>query len=697
MSLLKAIALFILSVGIATSQAVGQAPATPAPQSAESKPAPQGGPRFDVNNLDKSADPCTDFYQYACGGWLAHNQIPPDKSSWGRFNELDESNRAILHKIMEQAAAPNPKRDALEQKYGDYYASCMDEKTIDAKGIAPLRGELERITRMKNKEALPAELAHLHSLGVNAAFAFRSDQDFKDSSQEIAEADQGGLGLPERDYYFKTDPKSEEQRQQYAKHVANMFRLLGETPQAAEADAKTVMEMETAMAKGSLNNTQRREPANIYHKMTEKELAGLSPAFDWKKYLVSVQVPQVESLNVAVPDFVRALQQLIADQPLENWKTYLRWRLVHSQAIVLPTPFVKENFDYYGKTLRGQEQDEPRWKRCVRYTNTALGEAVGQKYVDLTFGVEGKARTMKMIRALEAALADDIQQLPWMTEETKKQALVKLAGIANKIGYPDKWRDYSSLKVVRGDAVGNNERGNAFEFRRQLNKIGKPVDRNEWQMSPPTVNAYYDAQMNDINFPAGILQPPFYDNNMDDAVNFGGIGAVIGHELTHGFDDEGRQFDVKGNLKDWWTPQDGKEFEKRASCIADEYSQFVAVKDPKDPKNDVHVNGKLTLGENTADNGGLRIAYMALMDTLAGKPQPPIDGLTAAQRLFLGWGQVWCEKMRPEFSRVLALTNEHAASPFRVNGVVSNMPEFQKAYSCKADAPMVRHPACRVW
>jgi putative endopeptidase len=466
--------------------------------------------------------------------------------------------------------------------------------------------------------------------------------------------------------------------------------LLGEPAQNATSDAKTVVDVETGLAKVSMDRVARRVPENVYHKMSRQEFVSLDPVFSWERYLSDVNAPAIAHLNVAVPEFFKGLNALLDSMPLENWKTYLRWHLVHTAAPLLPASFVDENFNFYGRTLTGAEQIRPRWKRCVTYTDRDLGEALGQPYVDLTFGTEGKQRTLKMVRALEKSLGDDITQLPWMTEATKKRALEKLHFIANKIGYPDHWRDYSKLQITRGDALGNMLRSADFEFHRQLTKIGKPVDRGEWQMSPPTVNAYYDAQLNDINFPAGILQPPFYDNKMDDAVNYGAIGMVIGHELTHGFDDEGRKYDAHGNLNDWWTPQDGKEFEKRADCIANEYSGFTSV-------DDVKLNGRLTLGENTADNGGLRIAHMALMDELAGKKVEPIDGFTPEQRLFLGYAQIWCENQRPEIRRVRAMVDPHSPGKWRVNGALVNMPEFQKAFGCKAGSPMVHENACRVW
>ena len=643
---------------------------------------------FDINALDRKVDPCTDFYQFACGAWMAKNPIPPDQASWGRFNELYERNQMILRRILEKYSSNDPKRTAVEQKIGDYYSACMDESKINAEGLRPLQPELQRIAALNSKSELAPEIAHLHQLGVNSLFDFSSGQDAKDANQVIAQADQAGLGLPDRDYYLKTDAKTAETRQKYQQHVEKMFELLGESAPSAAADAQTVMRIETGLAKVSMTRVSRRVPENIYHKMTREQLVSLDPSFSWGQYLTDVSAPKIASLNVVAPDFFKGLNALLDSVSLADWKTYLRWHLLHSAAPLLPAKFVDENFNFYGKSLTGAEQIRPRWKRCVAYTDNDLGFALGQPYVAETFGPEGKARTLKMVQALEKSLGEDIQNLPWMTEATKKQALIKLQAIANKIGYPDHWRDYSPLNI--SDALGNMQRAAAFEMHRELNKIGKPVNRGEWEMSPPTVNAYYQPQMNDINFPAGILQPPFFDRRMDDAVNYGGIGMVIGHELTHGFDDEGAKYDAHGNLHDWWTKQDETEFEKRTSCVAHEYDGFVAT-------DDLHLNGKLTLGENTADNGGLRIAHMALMNDLAGKNPDAIDGFTPDQRFFLAYAQIWCENQRPEILRVLTMVDPHSPGRWRVNGVVVNMPEFQKAFSCQAGAPMVHENACRVW
>ncbi|HTC95415.1 MAG TPA: M13 family metallopeptidase [Terriglobales bacterium] len=664
---------------------------------------------FSIRAMDTTANPCQDFYQYACGTWMKENDIPADKSTWGRFGQLDQQNLEILHGILEKVSANDPKRTPIEQEIGDYYAACIDRKAIDKKGLAPIQAELDSIAQLKDKSQLAAEIARLHNLGaisglhnfregnLFALFLFDSDADFKNASKIIAVVDQGGLGLPDRDYYFNDDPTAQKQREQYKQHVQNMFQLLGDKPEVAAKEAQTVFEIESALAAASMKRVDRREPANVYHKMTTAELAKLSPSFHWNEYFKTVGAPEFKELNVAVPEFIQKMQALIEEQPLENWKTYLRWRLVFNNAVLLPSQFSDEDFNFYNRTLGGQKEQEPRWQRCTRLTDGALGEALGQEYVGETFGKEGKERTLKMIQALEDALKDDITSVSWMTDATRQAALVKLAAITNKIGYPEHWRDYSSVKIVREDALGNQQRADSFEFRRELQKIGKDLDKTEWGMTPPTVNAYYSDKENNINFPAGILQPPFYDNAMDDGINFGGIGAVIGHELTHGFDDEGHKFDGQGNLRNWWAPEDEKAFNQRTQCLVDEYSNFVSVKDDKDPKNDVHLNGKLTLGENTADNGGLRLAYMALMHELAGKEPQKIDGFTPQQRFFLGYGQIWCNKMRPEAARQLALTNPHSPGKFRVIGVVSNMPEFQQAFGCKKGDAMVRENACHVW
>jgi len=662
-------------------------------QSGAGAPASQpktGHVSFTADMLDKNIDPCTDFYGYACSKWQAQNPIPGDHPSWGRFNELEERGEQTVRGILEKYAANDSTRSPVEQKIGDYYQSCIDEAAIEAAGTRPLADEFKAIDGLKSKADLAKEIIRLHRQAVGAVFTFTSDQDFKDATQTIAEADQGGMALPDRDYYVKDDPKSVELRKQYVDHVQKMFELLGDSPTKSAAEAKSVMDIETGLAKGALDRVSRRDPNKVYHKLEAKDLAALSPDFNWNVYLTGIGAPATQVVNVTEPDFFKQMDTVLKTASLDDWKTYLRWHVVHGNAALLPAKFVNENFNFFSKTLAGTKELSPRWKRCVRYTNGDLGEAVGQKYVELTFGAEGKDRTLKMVQALERALGEDIQSLSWMSLETKKQALVKLQAISNRIGYPDKWRDYSSLKIARGDALGNSLRANEFEFQRQLNKIGKPVEKNDWPYPPSTVNASYNPQLNNITFPAGILQPPFYDNQADDAMNFGGIGAVIGHELTHGFDDEGSQFDAQGNLRNWWTEQDKKEFEQRTKCVSDEYSNFTAIDDLK-------VNGPLTLGENVADNGGMRVAYMALLSTLAGKQPAAIDGLTPQQRFFLGWANGWCQNRTDALSRMLVTVDPHSPGKWRVNGVVSNMPEFQEAYHCKPNAAMVRQNACRVW
>ena len=645
-------------------------------------------PGFDLSAIDRAASPCQDFYQYACGSWLKNNPIPSDQASWGRFSELHERNQTILREVLEQDTV-RKNRSGDDQKLGDYYGACMDQKAIEAKGTAPLRPLFEAIDALKASQEMAGEVARLHRMGVNVLFNFSSGQDAKDSNAVIGQADQGGLGLPEKDYYFRDDPKAVETRKEYVAHVARLMQLLGSSPEAAKQQADTVMKIETALAKASQDVVTRRDPEKTYHKMKLTEFEALSDSFNWSRYFAAIQSPAIDSLNVASPDFFKGQESLLKTIPLAEWKTYFKLHTTSAMTEMLPVKFQDEAFTFR-KFLTGAKEMRPRWKRCVAATDGDLGELLGKAYVEKTFGAEGKQRTLDMVKKLETSLGQDIQQLPWMTPATKQKAIEKLHGITNKIGYPDQWRNYAGLQVIAGDAVGNSVRANEFEFNRQLQKIGKPVDRKEWFMTPPTVNAYYDPQMNNINFPAGILQPPFFDKKADDAVNYGAIGAVIGHELTHGFDDEGRQFDAEGNLKDWWTPEDTKKFEDRVDCIVKEYESYTL-------PGGVHMNGKLTLGENTADNGGVRIAWMALMNDLAGKTLPNKDGFSTAQRFFLGFGQIWCTNDTEEMMRLQAQTNPHAIDKYRVQGTLQNMPEFQKAFGCKAGQSMVSPNACRVW
>ncbi|HTT19916.1 MAG TPA: M13 family metallopeptidase [Candidatus Sulfotelmatobacter sp.] len=645
-------------------------------------------PALDVTAMDRTIDPCVDFFKYACGGWIKNNPIPPDQSSWDLYSKMEDENKEKLRGILEAASATDARRNAVNQKIGDYYASCMDEKAIEDRGVEPLKPELDRIAKIGSKAEL-ADAASAMSTN-NVLFRFESIQDFRDASQVVANADQGGLGLPDRDYYLKTDAKSEELRKAYLAHVQKMFELLGDKPDVAAAEARTVMRIETDLAKGSLTRVERRDPKNLDHKLTSGELEKISPEFQWQIYFTKVGLPSLKSLNVAVPNFFKALNEEIGKASLDDWKTYLRWHLVHSSAAHLSSPFLNENFAFYGKTLQGQQQLKPRWKRCTEDVDDYLGEALGQAYVEKYFPPQAKQQALKVVNEIRAAMEQDINNLTWMSPATKQQALTKLKAMANKIGYPDKWRDYSKLEIVREDNLGNLERARQFEFNRQLAKIGKPVDKGEWDMTPPTVNAYYNPQMNDINFPAGVLQPPAFDPESDAAPNYGDTGGTVGHELTHGFDDEGRQFDAQGNLRDWWTPEDAKEFEKRASCISDQYSKYVVI-------DDIHINGKLTLGEDVADLGGVLLAYMAWKDDTRGQKLDPIDGLTPEQRFFVGYGQSWCGQVRDESKRLRANVDPHSPEKYRTNGVVSNMPQFQEAFHCKAGRPMVNANQCRVW
>jgi putative endopeptidase len=653
----------------------------------------KAGPGFSIDNIDKSVDPCVDFYHYACGNWIKNSEIPADRPSWQSFSELNESNLQIEKGILEKAAAGGTSRNPIDQKIGDLYGSCMDEKSVDEKGIAPLKPELERIAAVKDKAGLIGELAHLKVYGGTSLFTFFSNSDLHDANQVIAYIDQGGLSLPDRDYYIKDDADKVEMRKHLVEYINQLFTLAGQSSKEAAHSAETVLTVETLLAADSMDRTKRRDPKNLDHKMTRAEAEALAPNFYLNRYFEEVGAPGFTSLNVVNPDFFSQVNGVIAALPFDSLKTYVTWHVLRASAPWLSQPFVEADFKMR-QALTGQKQIADRWKRCVNLVDNQLGEALGERYVELTFGADGKQRMLKMVDELEKSLDTDIQNLSWMSDETKKQAKVKLEAIRNKIGYPEVWRDYSSVVIKRDDLIGNIQRATEFESKRRIAKIDKPLDRKEWSTTPPTVNAYYSGSDNEILFPAGILQPPFFDKSVDDAINFGGIGLVIGHELTHGFDDEGRKFDPQGNLRDWWTEQDGKEFEKRVSCVADEYSNFVAVDNMK-------LNGRLTLGENTADNGGARIALAALERMIAedpnGKEAQTIDGYTPEQRFFLGFGRVWCEKQRPEYLRMQVSTNSHSPGIYRVNGVVQNMPEFQKAWGCKAGQPMVAENACHVW
>ena len=680
--------------------AAGTAMAQPPAPADDAKPTPPPVIKsFDLNAIDKSADPCTDFYQYACGNWNKNNPIPADQVRWARsFSLLMERNRYLLWQQLD-AAAKDPK-SPLEKQYGDYYAACMDTSSIEKKGLAPLEPALERIAALKDAAGLGTLVGALAGEGAAAPpFRFGVEQDEKDSSKQIASISQGGLSLPDRDYYLVDSKHFQDIRAEYVAHVTKMFTLAGDTPEQAGKEAAAVMTIETALAKASTSRTALRQPENRYHIYTVSDFEKLAPGLDFQAYFKDVKVGHFDTLNVATPEFFKALNGLVATEPVDAWKSYLRWRVIHGEASNLPQAFFDENFAFFGKTLAGQKEPTPRWKQCTAMTDRALGEAVGQDWVKQNFPPAAKASMDKLVASLEKALGEDIKTLPWMSEATKKAAEEKLAMVRNKIGYPEKWRDYAALKVNRDDLIGNLEHSAVFERNWELDHLGKPVDEKEWGMTPPTVNAYYDPSMNDINFPAGILQPPFFDFTVDPAVNYGGIGVVIGHEITHGFDDEGSQYDGKGNLREWQTPADRKAFTERTDCEVKEYDGFEAAAAHGDAGAQM-LNGKLTLGENTADNGGLRIAYMALLDTLASEGKTlneKIDGYTEAQRYFVGFAQVWCQNQTEQSARQSALVDPHSPGRWRVNGTVQNFDEFGKAFGCRKGQPMYPVNSCRVW
>ena len=641
-------------------------------------------------DMDPSVAACQDFNLYGNGGWLKANAIPADQSYWGSFTILEEQNRESLHKVLEKVSKASNAAGSDDQKIGDFYATCMDEAAVEAQGITPLKAELAAIDKISSVPALQAEIARLQLIGVDAVFQFGSDQDRRNASEVIVGAYQGGLGLPDRDYYTKTDDASKKTRDQYVAHMTKMFTLAGADAATAAADAKAVMAFETRLAEASMTNVERRDPDKTYNRKTLAELAALTPNFSWTAYLKDLGTPPVAAVNVGMPVYFQAVNKELTSTPLPVWKTYLRWHLIHAAAPSLSKKFVDEDFDFYGKTLQGTPENEVRWKRCVSSTDNAIGFALGKAYVRDYFPPEAKARADAMVKNLIAALRADLTTLPWMGEATRKAALAKLDAFDPKIGYPDKWRDYSALKIDRGPYILNLQRANEFEYKRDLTKVGKPVDKTEWGMTPPTVNAYYNPQKNEIVFPAGILQPPFFDAKADDAVNYGAMGAVIGHEMTHGFDDQGRKFDAQGNMREWWTPEDLKNYNERAKCVEDQYDSYVY--------DGQHVTGKLVLGEAIADLGGLGIAYRAYQSTLAGKPAPaPIDNLSGDQRFYLAWARVWAANIRPELSKLLMNTNPHPLSQFRAIGPPSTLPAFAKAFGCKPGDPMVRKDLCQIW
>ena len=647
-------------------------------------------PAFDVTNMEKSVKPSQDFYTYADGGWQKKNPIPPEFSRWGSFNMLAENNNDDLKKVAEKAAEDPSSPEA--RKVGDYYAAGIDEAKVDAAGTQPLADELKRIDALTDPAAVLAEIARLHSMGVTALFGFTSGQDDKDSTMVIAQAYQDGLGLPDRDYYLKDDAKSKTIRDQYVAHVTKMLTLLGTAATAAADDAKKILTLETELAQGSRSRVDLRDPQKNYNKMSVADLQKITPAINWTDYIKEIALANPGDINVGQPDFFKAADKVFASTALDDMKSYLRWHLVHTAAPELSKDFVEENFNFYAKTLTGAEKLKPRWKRVVASTDNSLGEALGSLYVADYFPPESKARMLELVHNVQAAMADAIGHASWMDDQTRQEALKKLAAMNVKIGYPDKWRDYSSIEVSRDNYAQNALNAAKFEVKRELDKIGKPVDRSEWGMTPPTVNAYYNPNLNEIVFPAGILQPPFFNPNADDAINYGGIGAVIAHEITHGFDDQGRQYDAQGNLRDWWTPESAQKYKDRASKIVAQYSAY-------EPLPGAHINGELTEGENLADDGGVKIAFAALQKALANKPEEAkkkIDGFTPEQRFFLGWAQVWRGNQREEDLRQRLVVDPHSPTKFRCNGAVSNSPAFQKAFNLPDNCPMVNPPDKRV-
>jgi putative endopeptidase len=681
---------FLLLVALSGSLAQADAPPS-APDLGPLEHLPYT-PSLDVTSMDRSVNACADFYRYACGGWIAHNPIPSDQPGWNVYRKLSQDNQRFLWGILADLARATPRRSASQQKIGDYFGACMDESAIEQRGLHPLDPTLAAIDALKSVADLPVLLARLQLQNGSGEFLFhfQSNQDFENSASVIAFADAGGLGMPDRDYYTDKDQHAQEMRAKYLAHLERSFDLLGEDARAARADAAMVLRLETSLARASLTRVERRDPYKLFHKMDAAALARLTPHFAWSPFLQALQLQHVDTFNVSEPQFYAALEQLLASVSVADLRTYLRWHALNGASPYLARAFEDERFAFFDHTLRGVPAQRPRWKRCVAQVDRLLGEALGQEYVARTFGPKLKDATLAMTRQIEAAMRRDLEGLTWMSATTKQQALAKLASLVNKIGYPDHWRDYSSVHIDRADYFGNAQRAIEFESHRELNKIGKPLDRSEWDMTPQTVNAYYDPQMNDINFPAAVLQPPLYDPRLDDAPNYGDTGGTIGHELTHGFDDQGRQFDAAGNLKDWWTKADAQRFEVRTKCIIDQYAKYVVV-------DDIHLNSRLTLGEDVADLGGLILARMAWLAQTAGQKPPARDGLSPEQRFFVGYAQWACGSDRPEYLRLRAKTDPHSPDRYRVNGLVVNMPEFARAFSCPADAPLTKKEPCRVW
>jgi putative endopeptidase len=648
---------------------------------------------LDPANFDTTVLPCQDFYRFANGGWLDANPVPPQYSNWGSFNELNERNNDILHEILEETAArKNALRGSAAQLVGDFYASGMDSARIEADGVTPLKDELARIARVKTLAELQTALVHLHRTSGSPIFAFGSQPDFKNSEMMIASIDQSGLTMPDREYYVNDDDLYKRTREECMKYMVKLFALLGDAQSVAEANAATVMSIETRLAKASMARVDLRSPEKVYHKMTVAELKKIAPALNWERYFEGMGVGNLRELNVSQPEFIKEVNAMLNEIGIEEWKTYLRWQLIDGAAPYLSQQFVDAHFQFHGTVLNGQRELQPRWKRVLRTIDRLIGDALGQMYTERAFKPEAKARALAMVKNLQAAFRERLQSLEWMGDRTRQKALEKLDAFQLKIGYPDKWKRYDGLAIHRGSYILNVLRAGEYEMKRQLAKVDKPVDRTEWFMTPSTVNAYYNPTMNEIVFPAGILQPPFFDPKADDAVNYGGMGAVIGHEITHGFDDEGRKFDAKGNLTDWWTKEDNERFEQLAAIVEEQFSGYVAI-------DTLRVNGKLTLGENIADLGGLSIAYHALSKTLEGKPQEKIDGLTPQQRFFLAWAQMWRRNYTDANLKQRLVVDPHAPSKFRTNGPVSNMPAFFEAFGCTSSDPMVRpaNKQVRIW
>lgn len=685
--------------------AIAFAQIAPGQQPADNGNAPELD-HFNPKNVDTAVDPCNDFYQYSCKRWIKNNPVPPDEIFWGSFGKLQLWNTSLVHQtVLEVAAKPEPQRSAVEQKVGDYWSACTDQKQRNASSLASLRPEIQKIDHMTSKEQIAEIVADLH-LTISGAwnpsepetyaalFGFGSQPDFHNTAMVIGQFDQGGMGLPGRQFYLENDAKSVDLRSKYTGYIAQLYQLAGESEAQAKADATVVLQMETSMARAAMEIVKRRDPHNLDNEMSLDELNKLVPDFNWRQYLELVHAPASQKLIVTSPDFFRGVEQLIQSEPLEHWKAYLKAELLGGNAAAMSDDFVNANFDFYGRNLFGAKEIEPLWRRCIESENRDIGEALGQAYAARAFTPESKERMQEMVANIKTALGQDIDAATWMNPETKKQAHIKLAAQLDKIGYPDRWRDYSPLEITKDNNLLNVHRSAAFELHRQLQKIGKPLDRTEWQMTPPTVNAYEDPQTNTINFPAGILQPPFFDPTQDDVVNYAAVGSVIGHETIHGYDDQGRKFDGQGNLRDWWTAEDAKAYDKRGDCIADEYTEFV-------PEAGVKQDGRLTQGENTADNGGIHLALAALEKDLQEKGQTmdskDAEGITNWQRFFLAYANVWCSNLRPEMMRTLILTDPHPLDKYRVDNVLGNMPEFDRAFGCHQGQAMVHANQCRVW